>query len=350
MKIGDKKMEDYRNKMIACEDEIKKSIIGIDDIIRLVVTAVFSRGHILFDGLPGLAKTTLCFAVSRALGGAMVKFDGRPDFTPSQFLYVTEPDEEGNPKFYKGPLITKANVLTVTLLDEITRFVSQAQAFWFEIMNEFRLTLPTQEIDLSHNRVFATKNKVTRGETFEIPQPQLDRFMVNIELSYPDEKSEKEIISNSEFDDPGKLVRRVNSVFENLSDLEEAVEGIQASVQMSPEMKNYLFNVILATRFPSRFGVKLEGITDIDSLVDNRFNASGISPRGGAKWRRLAKIVALRRGADYVTPKDAIGIAYETLCHRIFVNQRAAGDRNRAMLARDFLGAVLSKIEAPGNG
>ncbi len=346
MRISDGTLNDYRQKMASVEDEIEKAIVGIDDIVESVVLAVFARGHVLLDGLPGVAKTTLCLAVARALNGEMVKFEGRPDFTPSQFLYVTEPDREGNPKFYKGPLITKAPRLVLSLLDEVTRFISQAQAFWFEIMNEFRLTLPTEEIDLSHNRVFATKNKVTRGETFEIPQPQLDRFLLNLELHYPEPEAELKIMTDEKYDDPGKLVLSVNPVLE-LEELEKIVGDIQPAVQTSRAMEKYLFNVVQATRQPSKYGVALEEIAKIDDLVDNRQNASGISPRGAAKWRRVAKVAAFRRGSDSLMPEDALKVAEAALVHRIFVNLRAAGTRNRATLARDFLRAILKKVEAP---
>jgi len=345
--IKDGKLSDYLKKMIGVENEIKKVIIGIDRTVELVVLSVMCRGHILFDGLPGLAKTTLCLAVARTLGGELVKFDGRPDFMPNQFMYVTEPNENGDPKFYPGPLIEKGPDIAVALLDEITRFVSQSQAFWFEIMNEGKLTLPTRTISLSRLLVVATKNKVTRGETFEIPQPQLDRFMQNIELGYPALMAEKNILTDHRFDDIGKLVLGINTVLD-LDELCQMIDAIQESVRMTDKMADYLMDVVRATREPSRFGVKLDGIENVDDLVDNRQNSSGVSPRGAAKWRRIAKVAAFRRGSEYLTPEDALRVAETTLAHRIFVNSRASGQRNRATLARDFLKAVLDKIEIPG--
>lgn len=346
MALSESRLEDYRKQMIRVEREIKKVIIGIDDIVELAVLGIFCRGHILLDGLPGIAKTTLCLAIGRALGGEVLKFEGRPDFTPSQFLYVTEPDADGNPKFHKGPLITKAANLTVTLLDEITRFVSQAQAFWFEIMNEARLTLPTQEILFPHNRIFATKNKVTRGETFEIPQPQLDRFLLNLELRYPDAAAETAILMDEKYDDPGRLVMEVEPIID-LTLLEVIVDAIQPAVSISEAMGRYMIDVVQATRFPAQppYRITLEGVEHIDELVDNRQNASGISPRGAGKWRRVAKAAAFRRGSLRVMPEDVLLIAEPALAHRIFVNARVSSQKNRSTLAKDFLRAVLDHVE-----
>src|SRR3989344_6874350 len=178
---ADGTLQDASDKILKIENEVKKAIIGVDDIVRQSVLAVLARGHVLINGLPGLAKTTLSLAMARALGGENVRFEGRPDFMPTQFLYVTKPDADGNPKFFRGPLLNRAPNLAIVLLDEITRFVSQSQAWWFEIMNEYQLTNGDEVIPFPHIRVFATKNKVTRGETNENPQPQPDRFLINIE-------------------------------------------------------------------------------------------------------------------------------------------------------------------------
>lgn len=348
MKISDGKLSDYRDKMIKVEEEIKKVVIGIDDKVELTNLAIFSRGHVLYDGLPGVAKTMLCLAAAKTLGGLLVKFEGRPDFTPNQFMYAVEPNEAGDPKFYPLFLITKAPKISMSLLDEVTRFTSQSQAFWFEIMNEFRLTLPTKEIDLPHNRIFATKNKVTRGETFEIPQPQLDRFMANIELGYPSPEVEKRIIMDEKFDNPRKLVEENVSNVINLDELEEITETIQSSVQISEEIGDYIVKVMMATRAPSRFGIKVDEVACTDDLVDNRMNASGVSTRGGGKWRRIAKAAAFRRERNHILPEDLRLTAKEVLAHRIFLNLNAVGaQQRRATLAKDFVEAILRGVPSP---
>jgi len=346
----DGELQDARGKILETENEVKKVIIGVDNMVRQSVMAVFARGHVLIDGLPGLAKTTLSLAMARALGGESVRFEGRPDFLPMQFLYVTKPDADGNPKFYNGPLLLTAPNLAIVLVDEITRFMSQSQAWWFEVMNEYQLTNGDEVVPFPHIRVFATKNKVTRGETNEIPQPQLDRFLINIEMYYPDRVSELRIMMEEKFDNPGKLVQSVNPVLD-LDELERIVDLIQGRVQVSAEMSNYFWEVVDATRHPSKYNIKLEGVENIDELVDNRQNASGISPRGAAKWRRIAKVVAFRDGSDYLKPQHVISVAEIALTHRIFVNSRAGKDqRSRGSLAKNFLDAILNKISAPSGG
>src|SRR3989338_3693551 len=114
---ADGTLRDASDKILKIENEVKKAIVGVDELVRQSVLAVLARGHVLIDGLPGLAKTTLSLAMARAMGGESVRFEGRPDFLPTQFLYVTKPDADGNPKFFRGPLLLTASDMAIVLLD-----------------------------------------------------------------------------------------------------------------------------------------------------------------------------------------------------------------------------------------
>lgn len=346
VKISDSKLQDYRQKMIAVEEEVNRYVIGLNNIIESINHVIFAGEDILLDGLPGIAKTLISMIFAKALGGIMLRFDGRPDFHPNQFMYIAEPDESGKMIFYKTTLLREPTKVVVVLLDEITRFQSRTQAFWFEIMNERKISLPSGSVDIPHKRIFATKNKVTRGETFEIPQPQLDRFAKNVELPRIRGEALEEVIANEVYDRSEKLVLEIEPVV-GLNELEAIVDAIQPGIQMSKDMRRYFRDVVDATNFPSDYGIKLDGVANIDDLVDPEQSASGVSPRGGAKWRRIAKVVAFRHGSERLLPEHVLLVAEEVLAHRIFVNPRAASERNRSTLAKDFLRAVLEKIEMP---
>ena len=349
MKKGDGMFSDDCEKMIAVEREIKKVILGIDDVVEMVNMALFARAHTLLDGLPGVAKTALSLAIAKAVGGRMIRFQGRPDFKPGQFMNSVERNESGDAKLFDTMLLTHAGELTITLIDEITRLTPHAQAFWFDIMQEHRLVLARREILMPHNRILATKNKVTRGETWAIPQPELDRFMMNLEVGYPDEKAELRIIADESFDDVHVLINALQQVLD-VDEMERIVDSIQPNVHISGHMVKYLYQVVQATRYPGTYGITLEGIQNIDALVDPEAGGAGISPRGAAKWRRIAKVAAFRRGSDHVSPDDALRVAPAVLAHRIFIDEKARiQGRNRGRIAKDLLEVILAKIDAPAD-
>ena len=202
---------------------------------------------------------------------------------------------------------------------------------------------------MPHNRILATKNKVTRGETWAIPQPELDRFMMNLEVGYPDEKAELRIIADESFDDVHVLINALQQVLD-VDEMERIVDSIQPNVHISGHMVKYLYQVVQATRYPGTYGITLEGIQNIDALVDPEAGGAGISPRGAAKWRRIAKVAAFRRGSDHVSPDDALRVAPAVLAHRIFIDEKARiQGRNRGRIAKDLLEVILAKIDAPAD-
>ncbi len=314
------------NKIIeSIKNEVKKVIVGHEHLIDSMLIGLIANGHILVEGVPGLAKTTAINALSRSLGLDFKRIQFTPDLLPSDITGT----EVFNPKeasFYvkKGPVFT--NLL---LADEINRAPAKVQAALLEVMQEKQVTIgdKTYKLDLPF-LVMATENPVEQEGAYRLPEAQLDRFMLKVLVDY------------NSFDEEFEIVNRVAKFgFGNVEqvaskeDLEELQKEFK-NVHVDDAIQKYMLKLIFATRRPKEYG-----IDEIEEFIEY-----GASPRASIDIYKASCANALINGKDYVTPLDVANIAYDVLRHRIILNYKAEA---KGINSDYIVKKVLEGIKAP---
>ena len=298
--------------------EVQKVILGKQEIIEKVMMAVLANGHILLDDVPGVGKTSLAVALSKALGLCYQRVQFTPDVLPSDIVgFSIYSREQGTFRYMPG-VVTKANLL---LADEINRTSSKTQSALLEAMEEHQVTVDGDV----HERmdpfiVIATENHVGTAGTQLLPHAQLDRFLVRLTIGYPSFEAQMDIIRDRKTSDPMESVSAAASRDGLLTMQKEA-----ASVTMSDEIVAYITRLCMASR--EHTGVEL-----------------GISPRGAIAVGRMARACAYLRGRDFVIPADVREIFVDVCAHRILLNQRAKAAH---FSRKDVLNEILSEVKEP---
>jgi len=313
------------NKIHAIKEEVKKIIVGQEELIDSLLVGLIANGHILVEGVPGLAKTTAINAIAKALGIDFKRIQFTPDLLPSDVTGT----EIYNPKsgefsVKQGPIFT--NLL---LADEINRAPAKVQAALLEVMQERQVTIGDTSFKVDEPfLVMATENPVEQEGTYRLPEAQLDRFMLKVLVGYNTLEEEIEIINRvaiSGFEE-------VNAVA-SLDDLAEIKEAFK-KVHVDEAIKEYITKIIFATRFPKEYG--------LDSIAD--YISFGASPRASIDLYKASCAVALIRGNDFVTPLDISYIANSVLRHRIILNYKAQANH---ISTDDVIKSILEAIKAP---
>ncbi len=279
----------------AIKQEIQKVIVGQEEMIEAIVTALLSEGHVLLEGVPGLAKTTTIKTLAKALGVESKRVQFTPDLLPSDILGA----QIFNPKTAefvtkKGPIFTH-----LLLADEINRAPAKVQSALLEAMQERQVTIGETTYPLGFPFVvMATQNPIEQEGTYRLPEAQLDRFMLKITIGYNDPKEELEILRRSEAGYTAQI-----SQVADLESLQETKKRIEKIAAADP-LKEYIVSLITATR------------SHPDVLY-------GASPRGSISLLKAAKVMAYRNGRDFVTPDDVLYMAKPTLRHRVILNYEA---------------------------
>ncbi len=313
------------SKILDIKQEVGKIIVGQEHLIDSLLIGLITNGHILVEGVPGLAKTTAINALSRAIGLDFKRIQFTPDLLPSDITGT----EVYNPKeasFYikKGPVFT--NLL---LADEINRAPAKVQAALLEVMQEKQVTIAdrTFKLDLPF-LVLATQNPVEQEGAYKLPEAQLDRFMLNVLVDY------------NSFDEELEIVNRVaKNGFEEISqvanrdDLNALKEQYKA-VHVDEALQKYMLKIIFATRDPKAYGLE-----DIAEFIE-----FGASPRASIDLYRASAAHALIEGKDYVTPLNVAQMAYDVLRHRLILTYKAQA---KGMSADKIIAKILGSIKAP---
>ena len=281
------------------KNEVSKVIVGQEEMIEAIMVALLSQGHILLEGMPGLAKTTTVKTFARALGVEFARVQFTPDLIPSDILGA----KIYNPKtteFFtkKGPIF--ANLV---LADEINRAPAKVQSALLEAMQECQVTIDAVSYPLPQPFVvMATQNPIEQEGTYRLPEAQLDRFMMKVVLDYGDKTEELEILSRSE-QPTQELVEQVVT----RQELEDATHKAQ-HLYADEAIKRYILDIIFATR-------------------EHPDVLHGASPRGSIDLLRAAKARAYLQGRDFVKPSDVASLALPVLRHRVILTfeARAAG-------------------------
>lgn len=274
--------------------EVERAIIGKRNALRLVMTGVFSGGHILFEDFPGLAKTLAAKSFAQVLGLSFKRIQFTPDLLPSD-ITGTHIFDRNNGTFTLRPGPIFANIV---LADEINRATPKTQSALLEAMQEFQVTLEGESRLLSLPFiVIATQNPIEYEGTFPLPEAQIDRFILRLEMGYPDMDSEIEILNRRHIRKEDEVELSVITNKEQLLEARQAVE----SVFIDPDIERYIVQLVQRTR------------SDANVYV-------GASPRGALALLKLTRALAAIEGRDYVLPDDVKELAVPALAHRLILS------------------------------
>jgi len=313
------------DKIEAIKQEVKKIIVGQEDLVDSLLVGLIANGHILVEGVPGLAKTTAINAIAKALGVEFKRIQFTPDLLPSDVTGT----EIYNPKsgefsIKQGPIFT--NLL---LADEINRAPAKVQAALLEVMQERQVTLGEHTFKIDEPfLVMATENPVEQEGTYRLPEAQLDRFMLKVMVGYNTIEEEMEIVNRVAI----KGFEEVQSVA-TLADLAQIKEDFR-NIHVDDAIKEYMAKIIFATRYPSKYGV--------GEVAD--YISFGASPRASIDLYKASCAIALIRGNDFVTPLDISYIASSVLRHRIILNYKAQANH---ISTDTVIEKIVQNIKAP---
>ena len=291
--------------------EIAKVIVGQKPLICRIVVALLADGHVLLEGVPGLAKSLLVSALGAAMGGVFRRIQMVPDMLPSDLMGTYLFGRNGF-KLQKGPLID----CHVALVDEINRAPAKTQAALLQAMQERQVTVMGKDtLELPDPFiVLATQNPIEQDGTYPLPEAQLDRFLFKVVVGYPSTDDEIEILTNVNLDQRDKL-KAIQQVLEP-HDICHLRETIKREVSVQYYAHQYIVDLVRATRFPGEFGLKsLEGCLKL-----------GASPRATMALRDAARVEAFLHSRQYVYPEDIQAVARDALRHRIFLEFSAEAD------------------------
>lgn len=313
------------SKIQEIKNEVAKVVVGQDKMIDGLLIALLCDGHILIEGVPGLAKTTTVNALASSLGLGFKRAQFTPDLLPSDILGAEIYDPQNNSfKIKKGPIFT--NLL---LADEINRAPAKVQSALLEVMQEKQVTLGDTTFKLEPPFfVMATQNPVEQEGVYQLPEAQLDRFMLKLVVDYNTKEEELEIARRIS----SGSSQAINAVI-NKEELAEIKKEIK-EVHVDAEVETYMIELVNATRNPSEYG--------LDELKD--YIQFGASPRVSIDIFKAVKAMAYLRGKDFVTPVDVAYIAKEIMRHRIVLTYEAEAE---GITTDEIIQKVLETVAIP---
>jgi MoxR-like ATPase len=314
-----------RDRLLPFFAEVEKVLVGQRHLIDRLIVGLLTDGHILLEGVPGLAKTLAVRTVARALQLDFRRIQFTPDLLPADVVgtQIYNP-RTGEFTVKKGPVF--ANVI---LADEINRAPAKVQSALLEAMQEKQVTIGdrTYELPLPF-LVLATQNPVEQEGTYPLPEAQVDRFMLKVVIDYPSRAEELTILERMGPIESLIDVQPVLSTAE-LNDLRRAVDAIY----VDDKVKGYIVDLVQATRRPGEYGLELTGLIQY-----------GASPRATIALGRVARAQAFLDGRGYVTPQDVKSAAPDVLRHRLLVSYEAEAEE---LKAEDILTRILDKLPVP---
>ena len=305
--------------------EVRKVLVGQDIMLSRLLIALLTGGHVLLEGLPGLAKTTAIKGLANAIHCQFQRIQFTPDLLPADLIgtMIYNP-KEGSFGTRKGPIF--ANLV---LADEINRAPSKVQSALLEAMQERQVTIGDTSYPLDDPfLVMATQNPIEQEGTYPLPEAQVDRFMLKVVVGYPSKAEERKVV-DSVLDD---YQRTVTPVLEpaQLFEMKKTV-GL---IYMDDKVKDYVLDVVAATRNPEEYRLK-----ELRPLIE-----CGASPRASINLCLAARANAFLAGRGYVTPQDVKDIAYEVLRHRIILTYEAEAEE---ISSDDVVRKVLESVPVP---
>lgn len=322
--------EKFRETFSLLEREVKKVIVGHTDVICRVLIALFSGGHVLLEGVPGLGKTLLIKSLSRALGLSFKRIQFTPDLMPSDIIgtqVITESDGRREFQFKKGPIFSQ-----VVLADEINRATPKTQSAVLEAMEERQVTVFGETFPLeSPFMVLATQNPIELEGTYPLPEAQLDRFFFKLLVSSPSPEELRKILQRTTGTGLSEAAPVLSS---NGAEVIDGMKLLLRQVIIAPPLEDYVVHLVHATQ-PTG---KTEGFVVSEVKDYLRF---GASPRGAQAIILGAKAYALVQGRGHVSYEDIESVVYPALRHRLILNFQAEAEN---IGADQILEAVLKKV------
>ncbi|OQX81742.1 MAG: ATPase [Candidatus Omnitrophica bacterium 4484_70.1] len=306
--------------------EIRKVIVGQDYLIQRLLVGLLANGHILVEGVPGLAKTLSVKVLSQAIATKFQRLQFTPDLLPADLIgtLVYNP-KEGVFTTKKGPIF--ANII---LADEINRAPAKVQSALLEAMQERQVTIGENTFRLNDPfLVMATQNPIEQEGTYPLPEAQIDRFMLKLKITYPTREEELNILRRMSFTDKEIKVSAVVGP-EDILRARKVVDEIY----MDEKIENYIVNIVFASREPGKFK-----LAELEPLIQY-----GASPRATIYLTLAAKAYAFIQGRGYVTPQDVKSIGMDVLRHRVIVSYEAEAEGKSS---EDIVKRIFDEIEVP---
>jgi len=307
-------------RAIQLESSLRRVIRGTDEVVRLALVALFARGHLLIEGVPGVGKTTLAQALARGLDCSFQRIQFTSDMLPSDVVGISIYSAiEQRFEFKPGPVFT--NVL---LADEINRTTPKTQSALLEAMNEGQVTVDSHSHRLPQPfLVIATQNPVEHHGTYPLPESQLDRFLLRARMGYPQGESEREILRSE------AGAARLDDVRPALSSADVvAIQQEVARVRVDDSLLDYTLEIVRKTR-------------------DSEFLSLGVSPRGSLMLYRAAQAMAYIEGRDFAMPEDFKSLAVPVFAHRVVVNARYSSMLKKSEQAEQVLREIVESVAVP---
>jgi MoxR-like ATPase len=305
--------------------EMNKVIVGQKDMIERLLIGLLGNGHILLEGVPGLAKTLAINSLSKAVQGSFSRVQFTPDLLPADVVGTMIYNmKENDFSIKKGPIF--ANFV---LADEINRAPAKVQSALLEAMQERQITIGDTTFNLEQPfLVMATQNPVEQEGTYPLPEAQVDRFMLKTVIDYP-KLSDEQSIMRQNLNGNFTAINPVVSIDQIIKAREATNE-----VYMDEKIEKYILDIIFATRYPERYN-----LSQLKPLI-----SFGASPRGSINLAKAAKCYAFIKRRGYVIPEDVRAIVYDVLRHRIGITYEAEAENISSV---DIINSIINEIEVP---
>jgi MoxR-like ATPase len=313
----------YQLKVQQVIEEVGKVVVGQERMLNRLLIGMFTNGHILLEGVPGLAKTLIINTLARVLDMDFHRIQFTPDLLPADLVGTMIYNQKtGEFEVKKGPIF--ANLI---LADEVNRSPAKVQSALLEAMQERQVTIGDTTYPLDKPfLVLATQNPVEQEGTYPLPEAQVDRFMMKVYVDYLDKAQELEVMrrmSNVNFNGDVRTVLDKSDIF--------AIRDEINRVTISETLEKYIIELVFATRRPLEYGLKEEAA----------YIQFGVSPRASINLNRAAKATAFLNGRDYVLPEDIKEVAHDVMNHRLLLNYEAEAD---GISSSQIVEMILKKV------
>jgi MoxR-like ATPase len=313
-------MSPIHNKLIDIRAEINKVIVGQERLIDMLLVSLLSNGHVLLEGVPGVAKTITAKLLAKTLDVGFSRIQFTPDLMPSDILGTLVFDvKKSDFEYRKGPIFSN-----IILIDEINRAPAKTQAALFEVMEERQITMDGHTYKMAVPfQVLATQNPIEQEGTYRLPEAQLDRFLMKIEIDYPELNDEIEILNREHHMVTLDKLGQINALLtpEEITQFQQLVR----LVRVEPNIIAYIAKVVTNTR-------------------KNAMLYLGASPRASIALLNASKALAAMKSRDFVTPEDIKEVSYPVLGHRVVV---APEKEMEGITAKQIIKQIIESVEIP---
>lgn len=310
----------FNQKVNEIRREVQKVIIGQSDSIELLMVSLFTKGHVLLEGVPGIAKTLSAKMLAKTIASGFSRIQFTPDLMPSDILGTSVFDLKSSEFTFKsGPIFSN-----VILIDEINRAPAKTQAALFEVMEERQVSIDGSTYQMEHPfMIVATQNPLEQEGTYKLPEAQLDRFLFRIKLEYPSLEDEKSILKRFKSDFDAQVTGEVQQVVspEDIATFNELI----TSIHIKDELIDYIAEIIYKTRYNGELFL-------------------GASPRASMAILKASKAITAMRGRDFVTPEDIQFVIKPILNHRVILS---AEKEMEGVEVEEIIEEIVKSVEVP---